>query len=294
MKKLVIIGVMLLCLQGNAQIIPNGGFEDWSIPSQVSYEDPTNWITLNLLNFFGVPVTTEKSTDAHGGTYAALCKTVETDMDQNGSIDDTIAGIMTYGTSDGQNTYEGFPINARPDSLIAWIKYAPGIGDSFGASVTLTKWDAVSGMQNTIAFGQLTSGSTYSNYTRVAIAITYNSNEIPDTAKLIFTCSTNEPVLGSELWVDDLSFVTASSAGIPTLESENFLSLYPNPGNDQVVLTSSENTKVLVYNVTGELIDSFPIIAGDQFALNTSEYKNGVYYLKTESGFSTCLVVQHP
>ena len=294
MKKLVAIGVIMVSLNGNAQIIPNGGFEDWSIPPQVSYEEPTNWITLNILNFFGVPVTTEKSNDAHGGNYAALCKTVEADMDLNGSVDDTLAGMMTIGTTNGQDTYDGFPINSRPDSLIAWIKYTPGIGDAYAASVTLTKWDSASGMQNAIASGQVISGATYSNYTRVAIAITYISNEVPDTAKLIFTCSANEPALGSELWVDDLSFTTASAAGLEDLDATVSLSMYPNPSNDFLTVSSTQNTILSVFNTLGELIDSQSIIAGKAYTISTSDYNNGVYFLKTETGLSERFVVQHP
>ncbi|MBI3239452.1 MAG: T9SS type A sorting domain-containing protein [Flavobacteriia bacterium] len=294
MKKLMTFGVIMLSLQSNAQTIPNGGFEDWSIPPQASYEEPTNWFTLNILNFFDVPVTTEKSTDAHSGTYAALCKTTEADMDQNGSIDDTVAGIMTIETSNGQNTYEGFPINSRPDSLIAWIKYTPGSGDSFGAMVNLAKWNAISNTSNTIATGQLISSSTYSTYTRVAIAITYNSNEIPDTAKLIFTCSANEPALGSEFWVDDLSFVTASAAGLEDLDHGPVLSLYPNPSDNYLTVTSTQNTTVYVFNTLGEIIDSQSIIAGSNHIIATSAYSNGVYFLKAENSLLERFIVRHP
>jgi Secretion system C-terminal sorting domain len=294
MKKLLTFGVIMLGLQCNAQNIPNQGFEDWTIPPQVSYEEPANWITLNILNFFGVPITTEKSTDAHSGTYAALCKTVEADMDQNGSIDDTIAGLMTFGTSDGQNTYEGFPINSRPDSLIAWIKYTPGFGDSFGMMVNLAKWNAISNTSTTIATGQLISSSTYSNYTRVAIAISYNSNEIPDTAKLVFTCSANEPVVGSEFWVDDLSFVTASVAGLEDLDHGPVLSLYPNPSDDYLTVTSTQNTTIYVFNALGAIIDTQSIIAGSNHIIETSVYNNGVYFLKAENGLQERFVVHHP
>lgn len=293
MKKLVTISVILFGVQCNAQIIPNGGFEDWSIPPQTSYEDPTNWITLNILNFFGVPVTTEKSTDAHGGNYAARCKTVEADLDLNGSVDDTIAGMMTIGTTTGQDTHEGFPINTRPDSLIAWIKYTPGLGDAYAASVTLTKWDTASGMQSTIASGQVISGATYSNYTRVAIAITYNSNEVPDTAKLTFTCSANEPALGSELWVDDVAFTTASVAELANLDETVSLSIYPNPGNDFLTVTSTQNTTISVFNALGELIESQLVLAGKPTTIITSNYSSGVYFLKTEAGLSERFVIQH-
>jgi hypothetical protein len=69
--------------------------------------------------------------------------------------------------------------------------------------------------------------------------------------------------------------------------TEGSFSIYPNPANDHVFITTSGDLKrVTVYNALGQLVID-QIITGKQYELSTSNYTIGVYMVKVETAEGT-------
>jgi peroxiredoxin len=61
----------------------------------------------------------------------------------------------------------------------------------------------------------------------------------------------------------------------------NHCSLFPNPANDFVTLKSENLSTVRVYNALGQKVDEFDA-NGSELQINTTDYENGVYFVKTD------------
>jgi hypothetical protein len=68
----------------------------------------------------------------------------------------------------------------------------------------------------------------------------------------------------------------------PNANASSF-SLYPNPANDHVFITTSGDLKrVTVYNTLGQLVVD-EIVTGQQYELSTSDYTIGIYMVRVET-----------
>ena len=85
--------------------------------------------------------------------------------------------------------------------------------------------------------------------------------------------------------VDDISV----TAGVGIVNHETTTSIYPNPANNVLNITSTENINLVeVYNMMGQMVGSYT--ANDMNTqINTTAFANGVYTVKitTENGTST-------
>jgi Flp pilus assembly pilin Flp len=77
--------------------------------------------------------------------------------------------------------------------------------------------------------------------------------------------------------VFDLSTVLS----IPTIDLESSISLYPNPSNDFINISSNKDQllKIELYNMTGSLIFKTDLNA-DIYSLNIANYQSGIYLLR--------------
>ncbi len=83
--------------------------------------------------------------------------------------------------------------------------------------------------------------------------------------------------------------VLASAIGDPNGGNTSSFSLYPNPADDHVFITTSGDLKrVTVYNALGQLVVD-EIVTGKQYELKTTSYTIGVYMIRVEtaSGVNT-------
>jgi hypothetical protein len=80
----------------------------------------------------------------------------------------------------------------------------------------------------------------------------------------------------SKLLPRDAADITAGTSGIKN-ESITF-SMYPNPAVDQLLIESSVNAKLIIYNITGSEMYS-GILNGVQF-IDVSDYSAGIYLVK--------------
>jgi len=296
MKHLLTIGtVAMTAISLNAQTISNGGFENWV--DQGGYEEPQSWGTLNFFTLLGAPAGTTQTSDAHSGDYAAKIETTTFDVDSDG-LDDTLPGVVFLGEFDlmGGDVVIGAPFTNRPDSLIGWYKFTTtGTDDAFFVEVALTKWNSQNNISEVVATIEYNGTTEWSEYTRLALPLVYSNGEIPDSVQIAVSTdggSTFTP--GTTVWVDDLSFVTNSAAALPEHTSSiATIQYYPNPANQSMTIVAPKNTVIHVYNALGMEVETVKAAASEKTMLSTANYRNGVYFLKAESGELERFVVQH-
>ncbi len=257
----------------NAQSFPNGGFENWT--NQTTYEDPQYWSSMNMLTMFGAEETAIKSTQAHSGTYALKLITSVSDIGNDGEMD-TLPGMILLGNVDmmsGSGTM-GHAFDHRPDSLVGWYKLISPDNSPFQLEFSSTKWDAGSSSQEMIGAASY-EGVASSNYVRFSIPISYTDNTAPDSIQVFIGNSANESVT-NELYLDDLSFIYNSTAGLEEQNAE--VRLYPNPVNNQLVIQSSEPVQqVLLKDLNGNVLLETSGNTGN-YQLETDFLSSGVYF----------------
>lgn len=296
MKKTLLASMVVLTVAGSAsaQTIPNAGFETWV--DQMIYEEPENWATFNaaLMAAPDADAPVSKSTDAHTGIYAARVANQIGDFNDDGD-NDTLAGLLFTGHINiiTEEFSSGFPFTARPDSLTGWTKYVTTANDSYRIGVMLTKWNPVTHESEEVGSVMFLGGASAA-YTRFHAGITYLSNATPDTALVMITASADEDnvMAGSDLLVDDLAFVTNSTAGLETLHNASF-AVYPNPAHEKLEVRNNTATQLTLFDVSGKQVASFDVSNQPNFTIPTAAFDNGVYILRSDLGTTLQVVIQH-
>ena len=280
-----------------AQVVANGGFENWGSPSGEPQE-PTSWVTGNVLAtppfFSSDPTSVFKATavgEFHGGTAAMKITTVKLNTNPMASsgFNDTVALAVT-GTvvmSPSISLKQGFAFTGRPDKLDFWYKYTPTGTDNGGALAVLTKWTGTK--RDTVAEAYFYETNTVSTMTSKSITLVYrpayNNSGNPDTAIVGFSPSIGtiipqypvRPKLGSVMWVDDAD-LTGTHVGIKEVTKSSDFHVYPNPATTAVnfSFTNEENGKVELYDVTGKKVGASNI-EDKKARISTEGLSNGLY-----------------
>lgn len=258
----------------NAQSFPNGGFENWT--NQVTYEDPQYWSGMNMMTMFGAEETAIKSTQAHSGTYALKLVTSVSDIGSDGEMD-TLPGILILGTTDilsGTGT-TGHPFIHRPDSLVGWYKLTSPDNDPFQLQVGFTKWDAGNSSQETIG-ATYYQGQPSATYVRFSVPITYSDNSLPDSLQAFIGNASNGSGAGNELYLDDLSFVYNSTAGLEEQTAQ--IRLYPNPVSSELFIQSDQPIQqIFVRDLHGKQVFELNTNT-EHYQLETGDLTPGVYF----------------
>lgn len=272
MKKQVLL-IASVCAMStlNAQSFPNGGFETWT--TQMTYEDPQYWTSMNMLSMFGADETAVKTTDAHSGTYAVKLVTSTSDMDGDGVMD-PIPGVLMLGSSSfstGSGTM-GYPFAHRPDSLVGWYKLVSPDNTPFVIEFSSTKWDAGSGSADMIGAAYY-EGQASSGYQRFSVPISYLSNGIPDSIQASIGTSLDGSIT-NELYLDDLGFVYNTTAGIQEQHAQ--VRLFPNPVTTNLHIQSDlPIQQIFVKDLQGKQVFG---LQGSVENLETGELTPGVYF----------------
>lgn len=274
MKKQVLFFALLGATSlANAQSVPNGGFENWV--DQTVYEDPQYWSGMNALAMFGAEATAIKSTDAHSGTYALKLITSISDIGNDGEMD-TLPGIIMLGAMDpmsGTGT-TGYAFDQRPDSLIGWYKLNSPTNVPFQLEFSSSKWNFNTSSPETIGAASF-AGQASSDYVRFSIPINYQTSESPDSIQIYISNSINEPI-ANELFIDDLSFVYNSTAGLDDLTSA--FRLAPNPATTELRIESDlPMQNIRITDLNGRTVFETNV-SQLNYQVETTSFSNGVYY----------------
>ena len=204
--------------------VPNPSFENWkpyTIDGVVLFETPDDpwWETINKVRLLGGPVTTEKTTDAHTGQYAARLETIKYTFV-------IITGVLQTGSfHKGQDTaymIEGVPFVKKPIKLRCYYKYFPVDNDSAAVYINLTKFDKAAGTKDTLAEGKTAIKDTVPEYQLLELDVTYYKDDVtPDSLNISFISSYHGSKMmggvGSALYIDDVSIEMPSGIIIPLM-----------------------------------------------------------------------------
>ena len=124
--------------------------------------------------------------------------------------------------------------------------------------------------------------SSASGNSDASVSVSYEANPA--------TSSRSGSVTFSASGIDDVvvSFEqTGLSTGINSKNWTKHVSLSPNPATSRITLSCeqilSNNTKIELYDIEGQLIETFPFKTGTK-VINIKDYENGYYFVKIISG----------
>ena len=246
--------------------IPNGEFEAWTTPPFASYEEPNGgwWTTLNTLKSIGGPETVQKTTDVHGGNFAAVLTTK-----QWGTL--TIPGLLVSGEFDIQNPsflVQGQPFTDLPQAFQGWFKYSPVGGDSAGLAALLTRWNSNLQKRDTLAQAAWVVTSAYPSWAAFDLPFAYFQTGISPDSILVAMVSSGDGQnfkgqVGSTLWIDDVRLEYPTSR--PALEVAPQISVAFR--GHQLFLDLPENlgaSVVRVFDMRGQLLMQVNVKGGEQ------------------------------
>ncbi len=289
-KKILSLILVLICLfslKSISQQLPNQGFEEWKTDDSKLFDDLDGgfWGTINKLRLLGpqAPVTTEKSTDTHSGSYSAKITTKTF-----GSF--KIVGIIATGffNQKAAGFIEGMPFTSKPAKLSGYYKFIPVNNDSCSAYINLTKYNTISNKKDTIAEGLLVMQGEQNQWTKFEIPIKYYLNSTPDTIKVAFVSSagtvgmgsTQNAQVGSSMFVDDLILDYGTEVDIPSASSSK-IKLEYSQLSSSIILTSNyfDDGLISIYSSEGKLIMTKDFKISDS-QVDFSTQPCGVYLYK--------------
>lgn len=294
-----------------AQVVPNGGLEEWTdthtpVGWNATFDAniPVDYNGMSLNVVIAYQAATRNAT-AHSGDYAAQISTQSAQAQMMGMTlyNINLPGIMQLGqfnvegfsTLDvGEMTnpenldmtqylYGGIACSQVPSKVTAWVAYTT-TEDTLTAGVVLTRWN--NGQREVVAEGRYEYDQEIENYTQIEIPVTYKDGMegvTPDTLNIIFANSggsTNENTL---LSVDDVAIEMGEN--IFEVSTLPLFSVRPNPATEMVILTpfTNESYSVRMYDNSGRLVWSADNLQGET-QLNVSEFTKGVYFLQMKQG----------
>ena len=251
-----LIILLLFCINGFAQLIPNGSFETWS------GGEPDNWNTTNQnIAGFGTFTTVSKETSGPQLGTASSKLTVVTKIIPFIGTSLTLPGVLTLGTLNidpiGQtaSVTGGYPFTGMPEKLTGYFKYKPVKNDTCVMGWGLTKWN--NGVRDTVGYGAIDTMGTFDSWTYFEIKLRYKKLEAPDTLNILFLNSNPLDKIdhtGTAMWIDNLSFVYGT-VGIEGVTSAKDLQIYAERDAKQLVLSTSfskqENLDISLFNMAG-------------------------------------------
>lgn len=243
--------------------IPNLDFESWVLSASSKYEDPTPatiWATPNFAMdlIFGNPSTSlvQKSTDAHGGSYAALMKS--RDILNNFAGATLFTGFLNTTNPLSPVAFLGKPFTGRPIAMKGWYKYTSVSGDSSSIYIKLTKWNTSTNSRDVVGFVEQRDYTSVAAYTPFTLTINYSSTAIPDSVTIVFSASAGAEQgvgqEGSSLWIDDVVLDYGANS-VNEVENTTDIQYFPNPFSTRLSMQSSmQNLTYSIYTIYGQLL----------------------------------------
>lgn len=293
MKKTITLLATGLIMMGSAQAqLANGGMEQWhnysvGQPQPIALEVPNSWYSLDstvgVYGFLvgGAKKQTFKSTDKHGGTYAA--QLISKDY---GSSFGVLPGVLSNARINVDIATQDFsfsggtPVNQRYGSLEAWVKYIPKGNDSalIGVGAVIAGIGA-GGADSIIGEGFISLGST-PTYTKITVPITYLNGAVPSHIQVGFVSGDLDfGVDSSMLFVDDAAILTSSGVRHQLFRND-LVSCYPNPASNMLNLAAKDE-QVLIWEATTA---NGQIVARKEFSKSTTVPLNnmpaGIYFYR--------------
>ena len=252
-----------LAIQTNAQIIPNSGFENWTLQAG-GYEDPDNWYSGNAANYISV----SKTTDSYSGNFALQ--------------------IINNGPGPDLGPWPGYASTMYIDTNIlskisAYVKCDSISGTGKGI---IKVWGFLGGL--TSAIGLWETSNEIPQYSLIDIPI-FPLNHYDSIMVQIIGFAENAPNGTSTgfamLKVDALSKETSS--GIDESDFNKTIKIFPNPFDEYTVLTFKNTTGInctlTIYDSQGKLIQRIDNPTSGKIKIERKNLSSGVYTFKIQS-----------
>ncbi len=274
---------MVFAVFAQQDTIANAGFEQWT--STPAYDDPVGWTTLNSAGtILGAELAFRATGPAELHSGDAAIKLVTAEVQFFGMT----PSILTTGeiNTTTQVIEGGWPMSSRPTSFGGWFRFDPIGDDTAFVNITLNRWNSVSGMTELVGKASATVTNTDSVFTNVELTLDYETNEIPDTVLIVIGSGQLDAQEGSALFVDDLYYMYPSNIATPASVG---LSIYPNPTNDVLNITSTAGmafSNAVVIGLDGRVIQS-TVLNSSNARMDVSDLKTGAYIIELQTADRT-------
>lgn len=281
------LAAMLLLNAASGQTVVFSEMESWKTNSvgfpPTTLDATSGWRCPDSLAFaYSILVGTPqrqlyKSTDKHGGSYAARIVT-----QYQGSTLGNLAGVLTNAVINLDIVNQKFTLsggtslNGRVNFVNAWLKYNPTGGDSATVVVSsIIKGGKGNGDDSVVGAG-VQYITTAQPYTLVSVPIDYGTNTAsPNALQIVFTSSGRQATVGSELFIDDVSY-SIFPAGVENINNNAKFVVSPNPASTKLQLQSEGKVRFMLYSVTGQQVLSADV--NGITSVDVSSLAAGTYY----------------
>jgi hypothetical protein len=257
---------LLINWEANAQIIPNGSFENWTKQTIGTQTVLTadNW--LGSYTQGSTPLSPKQTTDHIDGNYGIEIETTQW------TIVGKTGGIVAC----------SFPVTTKPLYINGYFKSLRV--DTIGTGQVLIQ---LKNNGTKIGEGLFNANKNVGVYTPFSQAITYTSNLIP-TEAIIWLCSegifgVNSKNFGNKLWIDRLSLTNAPLSINNNIDNEDFFLIFPNPSREvlNVKLKNNNVASLKITNVLGQNLMSEKLY-NENNTINISSLERGIYIVEIE------------
>jgi hypothetical protein len=207
MKNVTLLFLLGFSLFANSQTIPNAGFEDWTECPTAA--EPIPFQTSNAISYLiSGSLSVERSTNAHGGNYAAYA---HADASQE------IQGFFSLGQDFNTGEITPLPFSGTPDSISFWAQHT--ISDLDFGTVVFTLYQDMT----EVGYGIATFNENTSGYTYYSSPVNIEAGATPNGMTLGIY-SGDDASLNGQLYIDDIHLIynTGSGDDIPGGDFENW------------------------------------------------------------------------
>lgn len=297
-----------------AQNVNNAGFENWENVGAIT-EEPNDWNSFKsasgsayLLAFAQQQI--KRSTvvrPGSSGSYSAVIwsKLVygviangnfTTGQVNMGNVIATHQDNYNITRTADANFSEAF--SAHPDSLVFWTKFVPAnSGGTDSARMKAIYHDAydyrdpstgdVNAPSHVYATATINFPTTSNQWIRKAVPFIYSGPTASGTYMLITFTTNKTPGVGTDgdsLYIDDLEMIYNGVGILDPIISDQF-AVFADPINNQLIIDlnfdNSSNTKISLYNISGQLIlSSEKEISVSREQLDLNGLDKGIYLLE--------------
>jgi len=261
MKKLLLSVLVISALNVNAQIL-NPNFETWT------GAEPDSWDTFNGATQLGADQTTYQETNSPGeGSSSVRMVTGECAACVGFGLPGVIPGFVA----------QNITMDYRPDSVYFLVKTGSTIGGAYLIEFAFTK------QTNQVGLVQIATNQIIPVWSPQAIAIPYDSQDIPDTLSMTFASGSAlfggpEDVLGDSLFIDMIE-ISEPAGNTAIIEAELLnLTVYPTIATEMVTFEMEKQGVVIVdvYDALGKVVAS-EIVKSNKLQLNVTSFQSGLY-----------------
>lgn len=276
----------------------NGNFESWSpsgSPPPFDWMYPAGWTTTNAATEF-ITSGVKRSTDKHGGSYAAQIQT----LNIFGTLTRSQLALGNCKLNFPEYKLEGHtggePLAMIPQQISFFYKLTVGDPAEYAVADVLIKRASGNVVPDTVLHSSIHLQSA-ATYTEVTIPVPESGIHIAtDSIVIVFSSNDTNEVAANILYVDDVS-IDFTNANIPIPQDEMVLKVFPNPLHVGQSLTINHAGKdlheIVIIDTSGRIIEGcFDLFQdGDNTIFTGIPAITGLYNLIIDGRYRTGVVV---